>query len=400
MWIKNVRLEQGFHKEDGLVLSTNTELFDLFIEEGKIARIEKSGRAKEGIDGKGYLALPSLRDNHVHLDKGHFGGPWKAVVPMDSVEERIQEEEGFLKDFLAHTPERAQALIDLITGFGVTYMKVQVNIDPIIELENYRIIKDVLEKNRHKLDFDLVAFPQHGNLKTQSKGLLEEALKEGIEILGGLDPAKIDKDIEKSLKASFDLAEKYNKPLDFHLHSPGTLGIYEMERIFSYIEKYNKKGQVSISHGLSLGDISIEEGVAMAKKFKEYGIEINTTQPLDLQALPFMLYLKEGVQVNVVNDNINDHWLPFGTGDIIEKVNTACQIHNFTDEYSISRSFKMAAGGLTPLDDQGRQIWPKVGDDADILFIKGESSAHAIARILPERVVLFKGKIVHGEFAD
>ncbi len=46
MWIKNVRLEQGFHKEDGLVLSTNTDLFDLFIEEGKITRIEKSGTAK------------------------------------------------------------------------------------------------------------------------------------------------------------------------------------------------------------------------------------------------------------------------------------------------------------------------------------------------------------------
>ena len=401
MWIKNVKLEKGFYKEQGLITSTITELVDLYIEDGKIVKIEKSGKAEgKALDAKGYLALPTLKDNHVHLDKGHFGGPWKAVIPMNSVAERIQEEEEFLEDFLEDTPKKAQALIDLITGFGATYLQVQVNIDPVIGLENYHLVREVLENNRHKLDFDMVAFPQHGNLKTYEEGFLVEALKEGIEILGGLDPGKIDKDIEKSLKVSFDLAKKYNRPLDFHLHSPGSLGIYEIERIFKYIENYNMKGRVSSSHGLSRGDISFHEGQKMARKFKEYGISINTTQPLERPALPFMLYINEGVQVNVVNDNINDHWSPFGTGDIIEKLNTACQIHDFNDEYSISRTLKAATGGITPLDDQGNQIWPKIGDSADILFVKGESSAHVIARRIPERVVLFKGEFVKGEFEN
>ena len=344
------------------------------------------------------MVLPSLKDYHIHLDKGHFGGPWKAVVPMNSVGERIVEEEGFLKDFLKDTPKKAQALIDLITGFGVTYLQVQVNIDPVIGLENYHLVREVLEENRHKLDYDMVAFPQHGNLKTQEKGLLEDALKEGIEVLGGLDPGNIDKDIEKSLKISFELASKYDRLLDFHLHTPGTLGVYEMERIFAYMDAYERKGKVSISHGLALGGLREEEGKDMADRFKEYGITINTTQPLDIKALPFMLYINEGVPVNIVNDNINDHWSPFGTGDLIETVNRACQIHDITDEYSISRILKAVTGGITPLDDEGNRVWPRVGDSADILFVKGESSAHVIARILPERVVLFRGEIVHGEF--
>src|SRR5699024_6061855 len=146
MWIKNVKLEKGFYKEQGLITSTITELVDLYIEDGKIVKIEKSGKAEgKALDAKGYLALPTLKDNHVHLDKGHFGGPWKAVIPMNSVAERIQEEEEFLEDFLEDTPKKAQALIDLITGFGATYLQVQVNIDPVIGLENYHLVREVLE---------------------------------------------------------------------------------------------------------------------------------------------------------------------------------------------------------------------------------------------------------------
>lgn len=398
MWIKNIRLETGYEECEGVIHKTKTELFDIEIEDEIIQSINKNAEIDDFIDGKGYLALPSLKDNHVHLDKGHFGGPWKAVIPMNSVAERIIEEEGFLVDFLEDTPQKAQSLIDLITSFGTTYLKVQVNIDPVIGLKNYRIVKEVLDNNSHKLEYDIVAFPQHGGLKTQSEGLLEEALNEGITILGGLDPATIDYDIEKSLKMSFDLAKKYGVSLDIHLHNPGTLGIYEIERLLYYTDLYEMANKVSISHGLSLGDLSPSECEKMARELKKRSIEIHSTQPVDRPALPFMKFIQNGVQVNIVNDNINDHWFPFGMGDLIEKLNTACQIHSIVDEYSLSRTLKAVTGGLTPLDDEGKQIWPKVGDPANIVFVKAESSAHLIARIVPERVTMFKGEIIKGKF--
>ena len=330
----------------------------------------------------------------MHLDKGHFGGPWKAVVPMRSVKERIVEEQGFLESWLPETPKKAQALIDLITGFGVTHMKVQVNVDPVIGLKNYKIVKEVLDENSDELSYEMIAFPQHGTLETQKENLLEEALKEGIEYLGGLDPANIDNDIEESLRVSFDLAKKYERGLDFHLHTAGTLGIYEIERILEYTKKYGMEDKVSISHGLSLGDIAKAQVDALSKRFVELGVDINTTQPVGRKALPFMDFINNGVSVNVVNDNINDHWSSFGSGDIIEKLNIGCQIHGYGSEYAISRTLKAATGGITPLSDDGNIIWPKVGDRADILFVKAESSAHLIARLVKERVVFFKGKFL------
>ena len=102
--------------------------------------------------------------------------------------------------------------------------------------------------------------------------------------------------------------------------------------------------------------------------------------------------------MNVVNDNINDHWSPFGTGDLIQRVSRAAEVFSMCDEVSLSNALGLVTKGITPLDNEGNQVWPKVGDKANILFAKAECSAHLVARVCPERVVLFKGKVVSGEF--
>lgn len=400
-WIKNVLLEVGREEISKNDIVTKTKKVSLCIEDGIIKEIAEDvpENAEEVIDAKGYLAVPSLVDNHIHLDKGHYGGKWKAVVPMNNVAERIVEEQGFLKDFLLETPKKAQALIDLITSNGATFLRVHVNVDPTIELDNLNIIKEVLENNKHKLDYEIVVFPQHGTLTTEYKGLLTKALKDDkVTVIGALDPATIDYDIEKSLKTTFDLAKKYNKEIDIHLHDRGTLGIYEINRIIDYIVSSNLQGKVQISHGLALGDISNNELDTIAKRLKEAKITINTTAPIDTKALSIPILQSHGISVNVVNDNINDHWSPFGTGDLIQRVSRAAEIFSMCDEVSLSEALGLVTNGITPLDKDGKQVWPKVGDKANILFVKAESSAHLVARVCPERVILFKGRFVSGEF--
>ena len=400
-WIKNVLIETGREEIAKNSIITKTKKVSLFIEDGIIKEIADNApdNSEEAIDAKGYLAVPSLVDNHIHLDKGHYGGKWKAVVPMNSVSERIVEEEGFLKDFLEETPQKAQALIDLITGRGVTFLRVQVNVDPIIEFDNLNIIKEVLENNKHKLDYEIVVFPQHGTLVTEAKGLLSKALEDdNVTVLGALDPATVDFDIEKSLKTTFDLAKKYNKEIDIHLHDGGTLGIYEINRIIDYTIDSNLQGKVQISHGLALGDISNDELDIIAKRLKEANITINTTAPIDTKALSIPILQSHGISVNIINDNINDHWSPFGTGDLIQRVSRAAEIFSICDEVSLSSTLGLVTNGITPLDKEGNQVWPKIGDKANILFTKAESSAHLVARVCPERVVLFKGNFVSGEF--
>ncbi|GAA0226667.1 amidohydrolase family protein [Metaclostridioides mangenotii] len=400
-WIKNVLVETSLEEVSQNNIITKTEQVCLLVQDGIIKEITDvlPNDAEDVVDAKGYLAVPSLSDNHIHLDKGHYGGKWHAVVPMNSVAERIVEERGFLQDFLVDTPQKAQALIDLITSKGATYLKVQVNVDPVIGLDNLDVIKKVLKKNIHKLDYEIVIFPQHGLLDTEKLGLLSKALEDNaVTVLGALDPATIDGDIEKSLKTTFDLAMKYQKEVDIHLHDQGSLGIYEINRIIDYTLESNMQGKVQISHALALADIFGDELENIINRLKEADIVINTTVPIDTKALSIPALRKHGIKVNVVNDNINDHWSPFGTGDLIQRASRAAEVFSLTDEVSLSSVLGLVTNGVTPLDTKGKKVWPKVGDKANILFAKAESSAHLIGRVCEDRVVLFKGKFVSGEF--
>ncbi|WP_414839261.1 amidohydrolase [Carnobacterium sp. TMP28] len=401
VWIKNIRLETGYLEKEANDSVTTTDQVALKIENGTIQEIAKEVPAGiEGvIDGKNYLASPSLRDNHIHLDKGHYGGSWKAVVPVAGVKERIIEEEGFLVDFLQDAPKKAQALIDLICGSGATFLRVQVNLDPVIEMKNIELIREVLEKNSYRLDYELVAFPQHGTLKTQEKGLLSKAAKDdAINAMGGLDPATIDNDIEQSLETTFKIANENNKEIDIHLHDPGELGIYEIKRIVAFTKKYEMQGKVAITHAYSMGAVGEDSLLGVVKELAENQIAINTTVPIDAPAPPIPFLQKHGVRVNVINDNINDHWSPFGTGDMIRIANRAAEVFSMVDEISLSQAYGLVSNGLTALDAQGNRQWPNVGDSANILFTKAESTAHLIARVCPERVVMFKGEVVSGSF--
>lgn len=400
-WIKNVRLETGREEIAKNAIITKTKEVCLYIQDGIIKEITSAvpAEANDVVDAKGFLALPSLVDNHIHLDKGHYGGKWHAVVPMKGVADRIVEEQGFLREALAETPQKAQALIDLITSKGATRLRVQVNVDPVVGLDNVTAIKEVLENNKHKVDYEIVVFPQHGTMITEELGLLSKALEdEAVTILGGVDPATIDGDIEKSLQITFDLATKYQKEIDIHLHDRGSLGIFEINRIIDYTIASNLQGKVQISHALALGDVSDNVLTNVIKRLKEADITINTTVPLGTKALSIPLLTSEGIRVNVINDNINDHWSPFGSGDLIERASRAAEVFAMTDEVSLSRALGLVTKGVTPLDHEGNMVWPKVGDRANILFAKAESSAHLIARICPKRVVLFEGAFVSGEF--
>ena len=108
-------------------------------------------------------------------------------------------------------------------------MRSHIDIDPDIGLANLEMILALREKLRERISIQLVAFLQSGvHAAPGTAELLEEALKLGVENIGGLDPAAIDDDVEGQLNLVFDLAVRYGVGIEFHLHDGGKLGIYEL----------------------------------------------------------------------------------------------------------------------------------------------------------------------------
>lgn len=399
-WLSNVLLEEGFIYENSSIVGTKTIVKNLLIEDGKIIDI-KTGKLPEDevmiIDGKGLLVLPSFIEKHIHLDKGYFGGPWKSSTPFTSVFDRIKEEEEFLTGALAHTKERAESLLKLITNYGVTFARVHCNVDPIIGLGNMERVMSALENYKDKLNYELVAFPQHGLLRSNSVTLMKDAMRSGVQVVGGLDPATIDNNIEASLEKMMDIAVEFDSDVDIHLHNGGSLGMYTIRRLVEMVEDAKWNGRVNISHGYCMGDSPIEEVSELAEALAELKISVATTAPIDVPSPPIPLLYEKGVKVHIINDNINDHWSPFGSGDLLQRASRMAEKFGWIDEYSLTRALGFITSGNTPLDMKGNLKWPKIGDEANMIFIDASCSAEVIARVPERKAVMFNGSIVSGK---
>jgi prepilin-type processing-associated H-X9-DG protein len=70
-------------------------------------------------------------------------------------------------------------------------------------------------------------------------------------------------------------------------------------------------------------------------------------------------------------------------------------LYGYNTEFLLSRSLKLATGNILPLNDQGQQQWPKVGDKANIAFVDASCSAEAVSRESPVTSVVFEGNVVY-----
>ncbi|WP_099364449.1 amidohydrolase [Fredinandcohnia onubensis] len=396
----NVRLESGYKYEDGQVVATETELRHIEIENGIIKKIQDTHLPYRSeidcYDAMGMLLLPAFKDMHIHLDKTYYGGPWKAGANRKSIFDMIELEEEILPELLTTAQERAEKLIELILSYGSTYVRSHCNIDQTVGLKNLEKLKAALENYSDEISHEIVAFPQHGLLRSNVEGLLREAMELGVTHVGGLDPTVVDGNMDKSLEKMVQIAVDYNKGIDIHLHEGGETGIKAINRLADLTEEAGLNGKVTISHAFSLASLSEESGIELANRLASLGISIASTVPIGKSVMPIPLFQKQGVEILLGNDSITDHWSPFGIGDILQKAHLAAQLYGWSNEYNLSRALSLATRGITPLDKEGNQVWPKVGDEATAVLVSASCSAEAVARLPKRAAVLHKGAFSSG----
>lgn len=399
-WLTNVCLETGYMYEEDTVIGTKTDLFHMEIVAGKIKQIVSAEKRLATdlltFDAQNYLMLPSFRDMHIHLDKTYYGGPWKAPRrATKGIITRLEEEEILLPKQLPFVEERAKKLIELLLRSGTTKIRTHCNIDPIIGLKNLEATMRVIEDYKDKADIEVVAFPQHGLLRSDAVELVREALRNGASLVGAVDPGSIDGDAEKSLETVVDLAVEANKDIDVHIHDAGKLGIRTFKYLADLTEEAGWQERVTISHAFALADASPQEASDLAVRFAELGISIASSVSLG-KTIPIPFLHEKGVKVLLGDDSITDHWSPFGKGDSLEKAGILAERFHLIDEYALGQTLGYITGGATPLNAAGKYSWPLTGDDANFVLVDASCSAEAVARRSKRIATYFQGNIVAG----
>ncbi|MBE4947798.1 amidohydrolase [Chryseobacterium culicis] len=394
--LKNVRLETGFEYENGEVTETKTDLFSIEIEDGKIKAVRPNVPASNAIDAKGYLMLPAFRDMHIHLDKTLYGLPWQALSPKrKTVKDMIAYEQEIIPELLKTSVSRAEQLISLLQHYGTHFARTHFNIDPTSGLKSLEHLEQALEHKKDSFKAELVAFPQHGVYYTESAPLMKEAAQlKSVGFIGGLDPLSIDGSIEKVMDFTVQLALDHNKGIDIHLHEAGESGMKTINYLIDRaIENPALQGKTFVSHAFALAHLSPKETEQIAERLAAGNVGIASSVPFKGKIMPIPTLKKYGVNVVIGNDNVQDYWSTFGSGNMLQKANLIAELYGYATEYALSRTLQFATQSILPLDEKGKQQWPKAGDEAAIVLTDASCSAEAVSRISEIKALMNDGNL-------
>ena len=79
--------------------------------------------------------------------------------------------------------------------------------------------------------------------------------------------------------------------------------------------------------------LSEAEAADIATRMAALQMSVASTLPIGGSVMPIPILLDKGVTVYTGTDSVMDHWSVFGTGDVLEKANLACQLYAWRDEY-------------------------------------------------------------------
>ncbi|WP_027169718.1 amidohydrolase family protein [Mesorhizobium sp. WSM3224] len=375
-------------------------LADLTVAAGRFSAIAPAANTATppagAIDLAGQLVLPAFVEGHIHLDTSFYGDAWRPHIPCTNgfdVRERVAFQMRNLEQ-AAPMAERAKNQLELCVGNGSLAMRSHVMVDADVGLKHVETILAVREKYRDLVDVQLVAFPQSGILSSPGTAeLLDEALKLGCDLIGGLDPASFDRDVDGHLDVVFGLAERHGAGIDIHLHDGGTLGLFEIEEIAARAKALGIGGKVAISHAYALGDISPDALAKAGEMLAASGVAIMTNAPGNHPFPPVAALRKAGVTVFAGSDNIRDSWWPYGDGDMLNRANMIGYRSGFYEDWELESAHDLAShAGAKALGLEGYGI--AVGAKADFVALKAEHVPEAVVAVPKERTVYRAGREV------
>lgn len=319
------------HEVDLLItdayLPDRGEAVEIAIGDGEIRAIESyiDGDRSNTLDAEGGLVAPGFVDCHMHLDMAYAaegaGEAWnderRGVDRFHELMDDHYESEGI--EGLAENAERA---IRAAVANGTTTLRTHAMVDLSIGADAMRALLRARRATDHLADVSIVPYASRGILSEGADATVREALELGLEamnsdelLLGGMEPASRNRDIERTLDRWFDLAREYDVDLDVHLQDGGSLGGYTIEQLLDRIERNDYSDRVTVSHGLCLGSVPEWRAVELAEQLSAAAVPLLTCYSSTPHEMPLRALREAGLTIGHGTDNTHDFGFPHGAPD-------------------------------------------------------------------------------------
>jgi cytosine deaminase len=385
------------------------ELVDIRI--GANGRIKTIGASLPADDAAlvrelgGQLVVPALVDLHQHLDKSRtralVSNPSGTLAGASLAYSVLAP--GITQDQII---ERALRTIDICSAHGTVAIRSHTNIDPQTELRGIEAMIAVRERCADRMRIQVVAHvtSKAPSMFAESRDWLRGAVALGVDVIGGV-PAFSDRPAE-FMKLLFEIAERSGLPLDMHIdeHLDETRLLFD--DLIAMTRAYGMGGRVVAGHCSALSALPRAEAERIIDGFRDAGIGVVTLPAANLflqgrdaarLAPRGLTRVKElmdaGVAVAAASDNIQDPFIPSGSGDLLEIARwTVLAGHLGLND--LRKAFDMVSAVPAGLMGLGPDWGIREGAHADLLIGDAASVEDLVAGGALRRQVMFAGRIV------
>ena len=369
---------------------------DILVRGGVIDRIgpDLDAQDVEVVDVSGRVVLPGLVEAHCHLDKTLYGGPWVPHSAGEALSDRIANERRRRGELGLPNVDSITALLERMVAAGTSYVRSHTDVDPDVGLVGIEVIRAAAERLDGRITVEQVAFPQSGLLTSPGTAkLVEEALNDGVETIGGIDPAGVDRDPVRHLDVVFGLADRYGVRIDLHLHDGGSLGAWELELIAERTKASALAGRVAVSHAYALSQVDEAHQDRLVTLLAEAGVTLVTAAAYSFPVPPIRKLHAAKVNVACGHDGIRDLWGPYGSGDMLERAMHVAYRSTFRRDEDIELALDAATyGGARTLGLESYGL--RVGAAADLVVVAARTAAEAVVTRPVRELVLKGGRVV------
>lgn len=368
---------------------------DVHIQDGKIAAIGDALPADDLqiIDATGKVLFPGFVDAHSHLDKSLLGRPWFGYHPR-SLQQMLADERTLRSAPDWDNEQQIGNNVEVMVRNGATHTRAFVDIDTEVNLSGLHGMLAAQKKYRHAITMHIIAFAQSGIAgRPGTTELLERALENGADSIGGMDPCSVERNPVQHLDLIFALAEKHGTGIDIHLHERGELGAFSAGLIVERAKALQLPRPVVISHPDFLGDIPLDRARRIVEEMVDAGVAVTTCVPSGDPKPPLRIMRDAGLSIGVGCDGQRDSWGPLNRSDMLFKAYLLAWRYGFgtQDDVEIAGSLITYGGaGVMNLSDYGL----RTGAAADLVLLPGEIAAEPLIELPYQRTVIKAGRIV------
>lgn len=384
---------------------------DIGIRGGRIAEIapDIAARGEREIGADGRLVTPAFVNPHMHLDKCMVRDRMRPNATF-SFDEAIELTWGFKRDrSIDDIRKTAAGVAEMAVANGTTHMRVFADVDTIGGLKPVKAMLAVREEMRDILDIQVVAFPQEATVRNPgSDALLDEALKLGADVVGGLPWYEhCDADSQAQIDLCFDLARKHRKPIHMLVDDTMDPSKRTLEMLALKTLRAGLGHPVAASHCEAITFYDHAHAARVIALVKEAGISIVSNAHISLTLIGIVgrpqpaprgitrvwEFLQAGVNVASGQDDVNDPYYPFGRCDQLEvgwvMAHTA-QLVFADDIETVYDMITTNAARLMGLPDYGLEV----GKRADLVVLDAPSVKEAFRLQAPRLYVIREGRVV------